>query len=102
MANADKKSTKRKFLTSLTALIATALSTQIGANSGNLQDKDNNLTVDQEKNIHAIGKTRVMAKDFVLTRANSTDGIFAYHTSHRSHSSHSSHSSHRSHYSSSY
>ena len=79
----------RKFLVSMTALVAAVGSQQASANVPDLK-ADAVATVMQS----VTASNNQKPFDFVLKRSESAAQVLSYHSSHSSHSSHASHSSH--------
>jgi hypothetical protein len=79
----------RKFLVSMTALVAAVGSQQASANVEDV--KAGNLTALTQS---ALVSNNQNPFDFVLKRSDSAIQVLSYHSSHSSHSSHASHSSH--------
>jgi len=79
----------RKFLVSMTALVAAVGSQQAAANVSDVKTDD--LTAVTQS---VIASNNQSPFDFVLKRSDSAVQVLSYHRSHSSHSSHRSHSSH--------
>ena len=79
----------RKFLVSMTALVAAVGSEHALANIDNL--KAVNVTAVTQS---STSSTNENPFDFVLKRSDVAPQVLGYHSSHSSHRSHSSHSSH--------
>ena len=85
----------RKFLVSMTALVA-ALTTESSLANTETSDQENLSASSQVLSVAETNKSNNQF-NFILKAADSQT-VMAYHSSHRSHSSHASHSSHYSSY----
>lgn len=79
----------RKFLVSMTALVAAVGSHQASANVEDVKANEVNALT------QSVITTNIQSPfDFVLKRSDVAAQVLGYHSSHSSHSSHASHSSH--------